>query len=69
MKEFRWNDPNLHTGSFWDTDSQEIIPYKEDIRCDKSVLNNPGGFEYRVAIQALCRVVSELIELEEKRNG
>lgn len=69
MKEFRWNETKMQSGSYWDTSSGEIVPYKEEIRSDKSILNNTGSFELRVAVEALCRVVSELVELEEKRNG
>ncbi len=68
MKEFNWNGIKEHCGSFWDSDRGQIEPFHQEYKSDKELLNNRGaGFENRVALEALCRVVSELIEIEENR--
>ncbi len=66
---FRWNETKEHIGHFWDSDRNDVDLCHMENRSDRSILNHPGGFEHRVALEALCRVVSELVEIEEKRNG
>ena len=68
MSEFKWNDVKSHGGLFWDSDLQEVIPYKEETRSDRSLINRFNGCEHRLALEALCRIVSELVEIEENRN-
>ena len=65
MNPFKWNEPKEQVGSFWNSSTGEIEEYHKEIRSDRSIINNPGGFEIRVAVEALCRVISELVELEE----
>jgi hypothetical protein len=65
---FRWNKTKEQIGSFWNVSSNEIEPYRIETCSDKDILNYPCGLEHRVALEALCRVVSELIEIEEKRQ-
>lgn len=68
MTEFKWNKNRKHIGGAWDDESHEMIPYKEEIDSDKNILNNARGFELRIAVEALCRVVSELVKIEENRE-
>lgn len=61
---FRWND--TLTASIWDPTSGH-----EDLlnTSDKQLINNPHQARFEDVLMALCSVVSELIEIEEKRNG
>ena len=68
MNLFKWNESKEQAGSFWNSSTGEIEKYHREIRSDRSIINNPGGFENRVAVEALCRIVSELVKLEEDRN-
>jgi hypothetical protein len=63
MKDFRWNGYNKAT--YWnDLLGIEVT----DIISDKSFINNPGSAKINSILDALCRVVSELMEIEENRN-
>ncbi len=64
MKDFKWNRVHDHIGPFWDFEEHtEII--KQETRSDASVIRNPAGYNTQLALEALCRVVAELIEIEE----
>lgn len=67
MKNFKWNNLKEQWGSFWDPQSQQIESFHSEIRSNKSIVNNPSNYEIRVAVEALCRVISELVEIEENR--
>jgi hypothetical protein len=68
MSDFKWNETKEHVGRFWDSGRADVDHCHMENRSDRSVINHPGGFEYRVTIEALCRVVSELVAIEESRN-
>lgn len=61
--KFRWNEFN-EPKYFWDTDSDEE---KSVIVTDKGLINNPNQGKFEDVLRSLCRVVSELVELEEKK--
>jgi len=66
MSDFKWNEEKEHFGKFWDED---VIHDNHTLyQSDKQLINHPGGVEIRLAVEALCRAVSELVEIEENRN-
>lgn len=65
-KDFRWNELK-ETKEFWDTKTCQMTP-NSGIRSDKSLVTDNGGISFQEGLEALCRVVSELIEIEENRN-
>ena len=68
MKNFKWNELKKHVGGRWDSHSLEAIPYCQIEMSDKDMLKYEYQFEYRVTLESLCRIVSELVEIEEGRS-
>jgi len=69
MNKYKWNEAKEHVGRFWDSSREDVDLCHMENRSDRSIICYPGGFEYRTILEALSRVVSELVEIEEKRNG
>jgi hypothetical protein len=61
--EFRWNK-EVHRNRFWDKDNGCL---KTELLSDKALVNNPN--DLYETLHALCRVVSELMEIEERRSN
>lgn len=69
MKDFRWNDIN-DTVTFW---SSGITDSGTTVRSvsPKELIKNPLKVMYtnrEDIIMSLCKIVSELVEIEEKRQ-
>jgi hypothetical protein len=61
--EFRWNK-EAHRNQFWDKDNGCL---KTELLPDKALVDNPN--DLYETLHALCRVVSELMEIEERRSN
>jgi|WetSurMetagenome_2_1015567.scaffolds.fasta_scaffold936942_2 hypothetical protein len=61
---YKWNDDNNQ--NFWD--NLNNIEYKLELS-DKLLINNPDLASENSVLRALCRIVSELIEIEETRTN
>jgi hypothetical protein len=64
---FKWNLVKEHVGSIWDCNRGRIEPFITTTATDRDMIRNPGGHEHRAILESLCRVISELVEIEEKR--
>lgn len=62
---FRWNETR-EPYRFWDHDEQKEITSVG--RSDSEIIKRPNLVKFESGLLALCRVVAELIEIEEKRN-
>lgn len=64
-KYFKWND--MRAGHrYWDLDTN-----REEwtvSTTDKYLIDHPEQAKFEDVLAALCRVVSELVEIEEQRN-
>lgn len=68
-KEFKWNTVSQPI-SFWDPSPGE--PQDKDrtvLMSDAELIKNPGHAKFQDVLEASCRVLSELIELEEQKNS
>lgn len=65
-RKFKWNDLNKEDFRFWVPDTNKEF-YVSD--SDKNIVNNFNGKKVEDIVGALCRIASELIEIEESRNN
>lgn len=63
MKIFSWDTERSY--HYWDhiTKSESI-----KLNTDKHTINNPNNITFEDTLAALCRVVSELMRIEENRS-
>lgn len=66
MKHFKWNDKTNLSVIIWDHS------INAEFECpgisDKEIINNPYLVKYDSALMVICRVLSELIEIEEGKK-
>jgi hypothetical protein len=62
--KFRWNEV-LRPASLWDTSSDDECTVAVS---DGDVVRNPGQLKFEDVLRSLCGVVSELMDIEEKRG-
>jgi ribonuclease HI len=65
-RKFKWNDLNKEDFRFWVPETNKEF-YVSD--SDKNIINNFNGKKVEDIVGALCRIASELIEIEESRNN
>lgn len=65
MKNFRWNIIPPESKAFWDKENDCLDVCSQ--LSDKQILQYPNA-PLRYVLFALCRVVLDLIEIEEARN-
>lgn len=63
-KKFRWNNDRMHVNP----DVAAAGDKYGNIVSDKSIIQNPETRHFAVVLGAACRVLSELIELQEKKK-
>lgn len=60
---FKWNEKTDRT--FWDHQNEcEILVGKSDAE----IVKDPSGGEFHTILGAVCRVLAELVEIEESRG-
>lgn len=67
-RTYRWNNTASRSIAFWDFETNSDTGCAPVITSDKNTINNPGGMRNEHVLEAMCRVVAELIEIEEKRK-
>lgn len=64
-RKYRWNEENSPI-TFWDHESNMEIPEKG--MSDKQIVCNPNSLKFESILRAACKVLAELVELEEGRT-
>ena len=64
MKPFKWNSTPTEV---WVWDSIQNIEIKQLRESDLNVIKNPNFLKIEDVLRSLCKVVTELAEIEERR--
>lgn len=68
MSNFRWNEKFTELRHFWDTGNSRITEQQSTVS-NFEIISRPVGRDPERVLMALCLVVRELAELEEKRQS
>lgn len=61
---YKWNESRNYF-DFWDVDKTKP---KVGVNSDKEIINNPYNRKFEDVLRALCNVVSELVEIQERKE-
>lgn len=66
---FRWNNGSISTVRFWDHNANggKGAEAERTVRSDRDTVRNYNLCKVDDLVSALCRVVSELVDIEEAR--
>ena len=68
MRNYKWNESKHLQGPFWDPATNDLNYDEVADRSDSSVIAHRSGIHIDRVVEALCRVVTELVEIEENRS-